>query len=67
MKNYKLEELKALEFEGTRFEEEGDNRGGHGGACDDHVTIGPRANLDTNRGYQPGHGRRGLRRLRGWS
>ena len=54
MKNYELEELKALEFEGARFEEEGDNRGGHGGARDDHVTIGPQANRDTNRGISSG-------------
>ena len=54
MKNYELEELKALEFEGARFEEEGDNCGGHGGARDDHVTTGPRPNLDTNRGINPG-------------
>ena len=30
MKNYGLDELKALEFEWARFHEEG-----HGGACDD--------------------------------
>ena len=29
--NYGLEDLKALEFEWARFQEEG-----HGGACDDH-------------------------------
>ena len=50
MKNYELEELKALELEGARFEEEGDNRGRHGGPRDDHVIIGPQANLNTNRG-----------------
>ena len=53
MKNYELEELKALEFEGARFQEEGDSRGRHGGAPDDNVTISPRANLDTDMGINP--------------
>ena len=54
MKNCKLEDLNALEFEGARFQEEGDNCGGHGGARDDHVTIVLRSDLDTNRGISPG-------------
>ena len=54
MKIYELEEHKALEFEGARFQEERDNRGGHSEARDDHVTIGPRADLDMDRGMSPG-------------
>ena len=30
MKNYGLEEVRALEFDGARFRDEGDNRGGSG-------------------------------------
>ena len=41
MKNYGLEELRALEFEGARFQDEGDNRGEDGGARDDHNAINP--------------------------
>ena len=39
MKNYGLEELRALEFEGARFRDEGDSRGGSGEARDDHSLI----------------------------
>ena len=51
MKNYGLEELRALEFEEARFRDEGDSRGGGGGARDDHAAIDP--DNTSARGHQP--------------
>ena len=51
MKNYGLEELRDLEFEGAQFRDEGDSRGGGSGACDDHTAIDP--NNTSARGHCP--------------
>ena len=51
MKNYGLEELRALEFEEARFRDEGDSRGGGGGARDDHAAIDP--DNTSARGHRP--------------